>query len=73
MNRPFWLDIVYIAGGMTPPVIASWLTVQWLQLSGMVGLFSFIGILLVGTILWLGVLVTWSRFTKSSDDSGTGT
>ncbi|PQO41278.1 hypothetical protein C5Y96_00775 [Blastopirellula marina] len=65
MNRPYWLDSVYILVWMLPPVLVAFVVSKMTGLSGIVGLAVFLGIGLVAIFLWLALLVLWSRLFKS--------
>jgi hypothetical protein len=68
MNRPYWLDFVYIAAWMIPPMLVAFAVSRMAALSGIVGLAAFFGILLVATIVWFLFLVLWTRLIKSETE-----
>lgn len=65
MNRPFWLDSVYILALMVPPVLLALLVSKMIGLSGIVGLVVYFGIGLVAIFLWLLMFVVWTHLSKS--------
>jgi len=61
MNRPLWLDMVYVTVAMSPPMILAAMIPAWLGLKGIIGLAAYLAIAIVAIVVWLAMLVVWSR------------
>jgi ABC-type Fe3+ transport system permease subunit len=74
VNRPFWLDILYVGCFLVPPVvIAAAITValaRWMGWSGLVMGFVYVVSALVSIVLWVAGLVLWSRLSPKSPRAG---
>ena len=61
MNRPYWLDFVFIIGFFAPPFLASVITAKWLQFD-----FASYLLLIVGYLIgYLVLALLWARWRVS--------
>jgi hypothetical protein len=68
MNRPLWLDLLYVAGFFVPPTLvaavgADFLS-NWCELGGWAAVATYVGLAVIATVLWLVGLVAWARITS---------
>ena len=70
MNRPLWLDILYLGGFLAPPiVIAAVVTTaiaQWMGWSDLVLGLVYLVSVPISLVIWLAGLVLWSRRSRKS-------
>lgn len=73
MNRPYWLDILYVAGFFIPPVatvaVLTAAMARRLEWSGPAWLLTYLVAVVVCLVLWVAGLVVWSR--RVGADRGT--
>jgi len=60
MNRPLWLDMVYINVAMLPPIIFAAMIPPWLGLNGIIGLAAFAAIAIVAVVVWIAMILVSS-------------
>jgi hypothetical protein len=60
MNRPFWLDIVYIMVVFSPAVCVAYAVARYIGPKGFWGLAAFTALSLVCIVLWIVILLAWA-------------
>ncbi len=74
MNRPFWLDILYVCADLAPPIaiaaVASVMIARSYAWSGPTRLGAYLVISVASLGLWLAVLIAWSRLRPKSRRDG---
>jgi hypothetical protein len=72
MNRPYWLDLFYVAAFFVPPTaaatVATILLSKWLKFSSWLALGTYITSVILATTLWLVGLVAWARLKSSKNE-----
>ena len=69
MNRPLWLDLLYVAGFFIPPTLVAAVGAvflsNWCELREWATMATYAGLAVMATVLWLVGLVAWTRITSS--------
>ena len=74
MNRPYWLDILYVNCFFIPPVataaVVTAAVARSLGYSGPAWLLAYLVALAICLVLWLAGIVAWSSWTGASREGG---
>ena len=69
MNRPLWLDLIYIASFFVPPTLVAAFGAfglsKWLELSGWIEFLAYAVLVILAIALWVIGLIAWNRIASS--------
>ena len=71
MNKPKWLELIYLAFFLGPPAIASGILLRLLNIRGTFWGAAYFAIILFTTYtLWIGICVGYSRWAGRKQNPG---
>lgn len=70
MNRPFWLDLIYLGAFFVPASVGAAITAIWVSEANGLPLWGLVlltlGCEVVSMAVWLACAVAWSRLVAST-------